>query len=444
MRFYTVCIFTALLFVSGAGVSTAASTQDLEARVQALADQLEAVKAELAQLKSQQAAQGQALAAAGNAPASAVSSSASAPGVAAATTRASATYVSTVGGPSFFGYGELNYSHPTSDSAKATADVARFVLGIGYQFDENTRFASELELEHSVSSASDPGEVEVEQAYVERRFNDRLFAKVGLFLMPVGMLNENHEPTRYYGVFRNSIETAIIPTTWREGGVELFGSTESGLSWNVGVTTGFNLNKWDATATQGRESPLGSIHQELALAAAGDLSGFVAINYIGVPGLKVGASLFNGGASQGQSTVGRSRVSLWEGHARWTPAQWELSALYARGRISNTAAINLLSVGSLAPIPESFFGWYAEAAYRAIDRGNWSLTPFVRYERFNTADSFADLGVGLTPLTPGDSQVFTGGVNWMIAPGVVIKADYLNFRNRSGDNRYDLGLGYQF
>lgn len=438
MRFHTVFLTTALLFVCSAGVASAATAQDLEARVQALADQLEAVKAELAQLKSQQAAQGQALAASGAAPA---------PNGAPASTAAArtpASYVSTVGGPSFFGYGELNYSHPTADSAKATADVARFVLGIGYQFDENTRFASELELEHAVSSSSDPGEVEVEQAYIERRFNDRLYAKVGLFLMPVGMLNENHEPTRYYGVFRNSIETAIIPTTWREGGVELFGSTESGLSWNVGVTTGFNLNKWDATSTEGRESPLGSIHQELALAAAGDLSGFVALNYTGVPGLKVGASLFNGGASQGQSSLGRSRVSLWEGHARWTPAQWELSALYARGRISNTAALNMLTVGSAAPIPESFFGWYAEAAYRAIDRGNWSVTPFIRYERFNTADSFADLGPGLTPLTPGDSQVFTGGVNWMIAPGVVIKADYLNFRNRSGDNRYDLGLGYQF
>ena len=443
MRNFNVCFVAVLLFVCGAGVSNAASTQDLEARVQALADQLETVKAELAQLKSQQAAQGQALAATGNAPVAAISAGAPASGAAAPAGRPAA-YVSTVGGPSFFGYGELNYSHPTSDASKATADVARFVLGVGYQFDENTRFASELELEHAVSSSSDPGEVEVEQAYIERRFNDRLFAKVGLFLMPIGMLNENHEPTRYYGVFRNSIETAIIPTTWREGGVELFGSTESGVSWNVGVTTGFNLNKWDATSTAGRESPLGSIHQELALAAAGDLSGFVAINYTGLPGLKVGASLFNGGASQGQSTVGKSRVSLWEGHARWTPAQWELSALYARGRISNTAAVNLLTVGSLSPIPESFFGWYVEAAYRAIDRGNWSLTPFVRYERFNTADSFADLGLGLTPLTQGDSQVFTGGVNWMIAPGVVIKADYLNFRTRSGDNRYDLGLGYQF
>ena len=417
----------ALILLSFIGADAqASSTDDLERKVQALAEQLQAVKAELAEMKAQQR---QAM--------SAESPPASNPAPA-------ASFVSTVGGPSFFGYGELTYLHPTSDKAKTSADAARFVLGIGYQFDENTRFASELELEHAVSSSSDPGEIEVEQAYIERRFNDRLYAKVGLFLVPSGLLNENHEPTRYYGVFRNVVETAIIPSTWREGGVELMGSTDAGLSWNLGVTTGFNLNKWDPASDEGRKSPLRSIHQELALASAADLSGFLAVNYTGVPGLKVGGSIFAGGASQGQSTVGSSHLNLWEGHVRWTPGQWELSALYARGHISNTAAANVLTVGNPTPIPQSFFGWYAEAAYRAIDRGNWSLTPFLRYERFNTAAAYADLGIGLTPVRPADTEVFTAGVNWMIAPGVVIKADYLGFRNGVSGNRYDLGMGYQF
>jgi hypothetical protein len=408
----------------------AASQQDLEAKVQHLADELDALKAELAQLKAQQQQQG---------PAAGVV--AGTPTVAAPPAR---SYISTVGGPSFFGYGELNYAHPTGDTAGATADVARFVLGIGYQFDENTTFASELELEHAVSSADDPGEIEVEQAYIERRFNDHLFAKLGLFLMPTGLLNENHEPTRYYGVFRNYVETAIIPTTWREGGVELQGSTDSGLTVNAGITTGFNLNKWDATSADGRESPLGSIHQELAQASAGDLSGFLALNYTGVPGLKAGGSIFTGGASQGRPGVGNAQVTLWEGHLRWTPAQWELSALYARGRISNTAGFNLLTVGSLTPIPESFFGWYGEAAYRAIERGNWGITPFLRYERFNTGSAYADIAMGLTPAGLPDNEVLTGGVNWTIAPGVVIKGDYVEFRRGSGASRFDVGLGYQF
>ena len=103
--------------------------------------------------------------------------------------------------PTFFGYGELNHSRPRDDTSAAIADFARFVIGVGYRFDDRTRFVSELELEHAVSSASDPGEIEIEQAYIERDLANGIYAKAGLFLIPSGMLNESHEPTRYYGVF---------------------------------------------------------------------------------------------------------------------------------------------------------------------------------------------------------------------------------------------------
>ncbi|MFX8203624.1 hypothetical protein ABTL17_20170, partial [Acinetobacter baumannii] len=78
------------------------------------------------------------------------------------------------------------------------------------------------------ASSSDKGEVEVEQLYIEHRLNDTYGLRAGLFLMPVGLLNTNHEPTAYYGVERNFVETAIIPSTWREGGVQLFGEHDSG------------------------------------------------------------------------------------------------------------------------------------------------------------------------------------------------------------------------
>src|SRR5581483_693565 len=115
---------------------------------------------------------------------------------------------------------------------------------------------SELEVEHAVSSADDSGEVEVEQAWIERQLNDSTYAKLGLFLIPSGMLNESHEPTRYYGVFRNFVETAIIPSTWRELGASIEGNTASGVRWDVGLTTGSDLSKWDATSSEGIESPL--------------------------------------------------------------------------------------------------------------------------------------------------------------------------------------------
>jgi hypothetical protein len=414
-----------LILLTRVGAASAATPEELEIRMNALAAQVGALQAELAELKAQKAA------------GAAVATSP-------ATLQPEAASAEPVSQVEWFGYGELNYSRPTGDSSAATADLARFVLGASYTFDDKTRFVSEVEIEHAVSSADDAGEVEIEQAYIERRLSENVFGKAGLFLIPVGMLNENHEPTRYYGVFRNFVETAIIPTTWREGGFAIQGNTAGGLRWDAGISTGFNLSKWDAASDEGAEEPLGSIHQELSLAAAGDLSVFGAINYTGIPGLRLGASVFTGDSAQGQPGFDNNRITLWEGHARWNPGSWDLSALYARGTIANTAEINTTLVGNPTLIPEAFFGWYAEAAYRAMLPNDWTLVPFARYETFNTGSSYAFLGAGLTPDARDDEKVLTAGFNLDIARGVVFKVDYLHFDRDDDSNRVDFGLGYQF
>ena len=160
---------------------------------------------------------------------------------------------------SLFGYGEMFYTRPLRNSAQTQATARRAVLGFGYQFNERTRFAAELEIENAVVSSSDKGEAAFEQLYVEHDLADDLSLKAGLFLLPLGYLNESHEPTRYYGVTRNQIETAIIPTTWREMGVGLMGRTDSGWRWNTGLVTSFDLTKWrNADASDTKASPLPS------------------------------------------------------------------------------------------------------------------------------------------------------------------------------------------
>jgi hypothetical protein len=409
----------------------AANEQELEARLDALAGQVRQLQAELSALRAQRSEPGAAEAQ-------------PAPVVGAAPPPLSVGTLAERPKLDWSGYGELGYLRPAHDEAATTADLGRFVFGASYRFDDRTTFASELEVEHAVSSAEDPGEVEIEQAYIEHRYGDRLFARYGLFLMPVGLLNENHEPTRYYGVFRNLVETAIIPTTWREGGVAFQRTTDNGLRWDAGVTTGFKLANWDPTSTEGLEAPLGSIHQELALASAGDLSVFGAVNYTGIPGLRVGGSVFTGDSAQGQVGFDDNRIALWEGHARWTPGNWEISALAAQGRISNTRTVNLGLVGNPALVPEEFYGRYIEAAYRAgLPRGT-TLAPFARYEQVNTASRYAFIGTGLTPASLETETALTAGVNFYIASGVVFKADYVNFRRDDASDRFDIGLGYQF
>lgn len=343
-------------------------------------------------------------------------------------------------------YGEVNYNRPTKNGGQAQADVRRAVIGIQHRFDDKTKMVSEFEWEHAVTSADDKGEAEVEQLYVEREFDNGLRGKAGLFLIPAGLLNTNHEPTAYYGVERNFVETAIIPSTWREAGVGLSGDFAEGLTWDAGITTGFDLTKWDATSTDGRASPLGSIHQEGQLAKSRDLSVYGALNWRGMPGVLLGGSVFTGKAGHG--TVGfaapDARVTLWDLHARYNPGRLDLSALYARGEISNIDALNQSFAGSPTLVPSSFYGWYAQAAYQLFKFGDYTFSPFFRYEKFNTANDYTAIPAGSTAATGPEEKVMTLGANLRVGEGVVLKADYQKFAEDTTRNRVNLGMGFSF
>ena len=433
----------------------------LAARVEKLSVELEALKAELQQLKAHRAAaspvaDGQppaAAATAGTAPKPAVAndSGASTPALtpspfamAPGSPFANATAESPA--TTFFGYGELNYENYPRNRSQTQADLARAVIGIGHRFDDKTRFVAEFEWEHAVTSADDAGESEVEQFYIERSFTPQIAGRAGLFLIPSGLLNTAHEPTQYFGVTRNFIETSIIPTTWREGGLGVTGITDFDLTWDAGITTGFNLAKWDPTSDEGKASPLGSIHQELSLAKAANLSAYGALNWRGYPGLLLGGSVFSGKAGQDQPDFPsqNAAVTLAEAHARWTPGPFDLSVLYARGHISDTAPYNQTIVGNPTLVPQDFYGWYAQAAWYAWRHGDYQFAPFASYQRFNTGWKYAALAEGLTPDALPTESVTTVGASFYITPNIVFKADYQWFQVNRDADRFQLGLGLNF
>ncbi|MDC8785399.1 porin [Roseateles koreensis] len=430
IRTTRLCLALASCFVMAGAQAQSATEQELLRRVDQLAAELGKLKSELAQLQQQRPP---AVAA------SAATTPAATPPAAASVSTAAEAQPATV----ITGYAEVNYNRPFKSSKDAQADIRRGVIGYQHRFDDKTKVVTEIEVEHAVASASDPGEVEIEQAYIEHQINPTYAVRGGLFLMPVGLLNENHEPTHYFGVERNFVETAIIPSTWREGGFQLIGNYDNGLTLQAGVTTSFNLNKWDATSTEGKESPLGAIHQEMAQARGHDLAMFGAANWRGIPGLLLGASVFSGEATQKQTAID-SRITLWDMHARWTPGRWDLSALYTRGTISNTALLNAPLVGSATLIPASFDGWYAQAGYKLWESGSYRLLPFARWEQYNTARSYADLGQGLTPDAAATERVLTLGANFEIAEGVVFKVDVQRLRENKDADRLNLGVGWSF
>jgi hypothetical protein len=142
----------------------------------------------------------------------------------------------------------------------------------------------------------------------------------------------------------------------------------------------------------------GSVNQELSLAAAKDLSGYLSLNYVGIPGWTFGGTYFTGKAGQGVQDfpAQNARVTLWEGHVRWQPGPFDFAALYSRGTISDTEALNLTFIGQPTPVPQLFYGGYVQGAWRNIWQYNdYALTPFTRYEWVNTAAAYASVPQGL-------------------------------------------------
>ncbi|HUU72598.1 MAG TPA: hypothetical protein VMW70_08225 [Burkholderiales bacterium] len=350
------------------------------------------------------------------------------------------------------GYGEINYNNYKDDSRRDEFDLQRFILFLGHRFSDRTRLYSEIEFEHSVTKGGDSssGEVAMEQAYIEQRLTDDASAnlRAGLMLLPIGFLNEYHEPPVFYGVERNEVETRIIPTTWREIGFAFQGFVANGLEYNTGITT-----TPDASLYKDASSGFKDMRTKGNRVTANEFGYFAGLNYRGVPGLQLGGSVWTGNTAQDGQGKGTNATALagananlliWDLHARYAVAGWDLRALYSQGSFSDTQAINAsagLAPGSNKAAPESFFGWYVEAAYRFTFKGGLALAPFARYEDYNTQESVAP---GFTADPLNDEQVITAGASFFVHPQVVFKADVQDYETDDTKDRFNVGIGWMF
>jgi len=319
------------------------------------------------------------------------------------------------------GYGELHYNNwEYPDGAKfKELDFHRFVLFFGYDFTESIRFHSELELEHSIAGDGQNGEIELEQAYIEFDLTENMETKAGLFLIPVGILNETHEPTTFYGVERNPVEKNIIPTTWWEGGAALTGRFgDSGMSYDLAITSGLD----GGTSIRGGR-------QKVSEATANDFAYTGRLKYTGVPGLELaGTAQYQANMAQSLDPDIGSGVLL-SAHAIWNISQFQVRALYASWDIDVSS-----NASAEQQAKDRQDGYYMEGSWKFIS----SAGVFARYDVWDNG------GVGETEQTQTNV-----GINYWPHEGVVLKFD-IQRQDHGAINAADeadgfnLGIGYAF
>ena len=339
-------------------------------------------------------------------------------------------------GVSIAGYGEALYENYASDKTDQF-DYLRAILYAGYRFNDRFLFNSEIEVEHAK-------EIFVEFAYVDFLANENIGVRAGMLLVPMGLVNEFHEPTVFLGAERPVTENKIIPSTWRENGGGVYGAYGK-FAFRAYVVNGFNGSAFSSSGVRGGRQKGGK-------AKANDFALTGRLDFTPTPGVFLGASFYTGNSGQGDIVVdGRNygvRTNIFDVHAQIQMRGFDLRGLFAQAQIEDTPQLNhVLELTGSSGVGKKLQGGYVQIGYdllsQASGTGDVALTPYIRYEK---VDTHAAVATGFTRSASKDNTYTTFGLDLKPTPGVVVKVDHMWVNNPadSGVNQFNVNVGYAF
>jgi hypothetical protein len=339
----------------------------------------------------------------------------------------------------FSGYGEVKATYDTQlETAKAS--VTRAVLFFGHRFNESISLFSEVELENAQISGDDSGgELSLEQLFIKFNLNKDHYLTAGLFLPRIGIINENHLPTTFYGNDRPFTEQEVIPATWREIGVSINGiiAAVPGLNYSAALMNGLNSAAFTngTGIREGRYSGKDASMSNLALNASllyytGDFRFQVSGYYGGSAGL----TQREADSLQLDNSPFGTPVGLVEANVKYSGQLFSFAALASFITIPEAYEINKAYANNT---PEAITGSYVEAGVNLMrlirTTSTKSFSYFVRYEMMDLNKEIPENGI---INEANEKTYFVTGLEYKPVHGVVIKADYV-FR-KTGEQNPDL------
>ena len=339
-------------------------------------------------------------------------------------------------GVSIAGYGEMLYENYSSDKT-SQFDYLRAILYAGYRFNDKFIFNSEIEVEHAK-------EIFVEFAYVDYRATDNFGLRGGMLLIPMGLVNEFHEPTVFLGAERPVTERSIIPSTWRENGGGVYFADDR-ISVRAYLVNGFNGLAFSSSGVRGGRQKGGK-------AKANDMAFTGRVDFTPTPGVFFGASFYTGGSGQGDVVVDDTeygvRTSIFDVHAQAQVRGFDVRGLFAQANLADTERLNqVLGLTGSNAVGDTMRGGYLQVGYDVLSQvpaaGEVGLTPYLRFEKVDTQ---AAVAAGFTRNPSKNNRYVTFGVELKPIPGVVVKVDHMWVSNAadSGVNQFNVNVGYAF
>ena len=390
----------------------------------------------------------------------------------------------------FKGYGNNRFYGATEGNPherRNTISIPRFVVAGDYKFSKKWILGVEIEFESGgvgtaveientengeyESEIERGGEVALEQFHITRLIDRALNVRAGHIVVPIGQNNAHHEPVTFFGTVRPEGETTIIPNTWHETGLELFGTLGHKLAtfdYQLQVVSGLNAqgfsrNTWAGSARQG-------IFEEENFTSPG----YVArLDWRGVKGLRLGASFYycvnvakNSEKAHRYAGYGNMPVRIYnvEGQYKHKWVEARANALWGNLRSSdglskaNNRPLNNSPYSTLVPIAHKAVAYGGEVGLNLQGIFNNpkfpKIIPFGRFEYYNPQEErinssiMQQLEKSSTSFTAHNedrlkTSMWVVGINWRPLPQLVVKADYTHRTIGSGkyNDENEVGIG---
>ncbi|WP_308596775.1 hypothetical protein [uncultured Parabacteroides sp.] len=362
-----------------------------------------------------------------------------------------------------------------------TISIPRFVAAFDYKFNSKWILGAEIEFEaggvgtaYEIENSENGeyetevekgGEVALEQFHITRLIHPAFNIRAGHIIVPVGLTNSHHEPINFFGTYRPEGETTILPSTWHDNGLEIFGTFGRGyttFSYQALVVSGLNANgfdrnTWIAGGKQG-------IFEEDNFTSPGYA---FRLDYKGVPGLRAGASFYycaNTGANSDKLTeypLHKIPVRIYTADAQYKNKYVTARTNFVWGNLSNAEYVSSVNTKlsnkspytRVVPVAKRAVSYAGEIGVNVSAFFNNPkvpvIYPFARYEYYNPQEE----GEGMQVMELRNKvSMWTVGLNWFALPNLVVKADYMTRQIGTGkmfgtgpynsENEFSIGIAY--
>jgi hypothetical protein len=356
---------------------------------------------------------------------------------------------------SFYSDNMFRYSYPDrykNADGYGRVDLPHVVINIGYDFGHGWTMGSEIEFEHGGNEVAVEieaeetgefeheiergGEVALEQFWLQKSFCKALNIRMGHIIVPVGQTNYAHLPTQFFTCYRPEGEFTIMPNTWHETGISIWGRVGK-WRYEAVVVPGLNSNMFNNAnwVKNGAASPY-------EFKVANKLAGALRIDNYSIKNLHIGVSGYIGNSFNNDIVTNeadkyknvKGTVLIGTAEFDYRAAGFVVRGNFDYGHLNDAAIISTYNKNnnhqSFSPYPRSLVGEEAvavggEVAYDIFHSmrrtGERQLFVFGRYDYY---DSYIPYDGAITMYDWTERHVVTAGLNYYPIKQVVIKAEF--------------------